>query len=372
MFAEIFGIVDSIIPSRTQFAKLLHIVLDKNVMVSTNLDIVVKVKCLTEDITTGMSEKMIVNRDSLKPVMQSIKKTKDIFFRPNLLVMNDAEQHLDTITEDKYPEYESLAGMDTDYRLLFSTSDIHLTETLIDRMLCMAKGIANDDYRPGLLGYIFDPAGHFIYTTNGHILFGTDYSSVADKIFDGEGNPETFTMMNIEKILRKVKKVNTVKVEDTSEWVRFTIYCDYYTIEIMTRKVESSISAEMIREVIPVESGDNNMILSSESIDSLVRLFGKVIGGVKFQKIDDDIVCTSIGEKAPAVYRIHDTESKFEAVGFNINYIKAISDFYRCSMMELNFADSSHAARANIFDNDDIAIVMPIRLPNEPVTIDKE
>ena len=372
MFAEIFGIVDSIIPSRAQFAQLLHIVLDKNVMVSTNLDIVVKVKCLTEDITTGMSEKMIVNRDSLKPVMQSIKKTKDIFFRPNLLVMNDAEQHLDTITEDKYPEYESLAGMDTDYRLLFSTSDIHFTETLIDRMLCMAKGIANDDYRPGLLGYIFDPAGHFIYTTNGQILFGTDYSSVADKIFDGEGNPETFTMMNIEKILRKVKKVNTVKVEDTDKWVRFTIYCDYYTVEIVTRKAESSISAEMIREVIPVESGDNNMILSSESIDSLVRLFGKVSGGVKFQKIDDDIVCTSIGEKAPAVYRIHDTESKFEAVGFNINYIKALSDFYRCSMMELNFADSSHAARANIFDNDDIAIVMPIRLPNQPVTIDKE
>lgn len=365
LLAEVYGIVESVIPSRTYLTALQYMVLDKEEMVATNLDIVVKVKTLSSEIAPS---KMIVKRDNLKSIIPTIKKTRDVVIGESTITVGDIEQHLD-IT-DEYPDYNDLAGMGSEYRFLFSTSDIHLTDTLIDRMICMAKGIDPNDYRPALIGYIFDPEGHFIYTTNGCILFGTDYSSVSNKVYMGEDNLETFTMPDISKILKKVKNIKTIKVEDTPNtedaggWVRFTIYCDNYTVEINARKILGTMLASTIHKVIPVGRGDNTLILSSESIDKIVGLFGKGPKGVKFQKIDNEIVCTAINTSSSTVYKIQDKESNFDTVGFNANYLKSISDFYRCSMVEFNFKTVSDGTRANIFDNDDIAVVMPIRLPN--------
>lgn len=361
LFAEVFGIVDSIIPKRTALVNLLSVVLEKRAMIATDLDTVVKVS-FNEDY---LSDTMIVKRDSLKPILSEIGKTREVVIKDNQISIDNASQLLETIPLDQYPVYDDLTDMnkEEEWRLLFDTNDIYFTKILLDRLISMAKAISPEEYRPGLRGYIFDPEGTFIYTTDGHMLFGTDYKSVANNIWTGD-NLDSFTMTDISKVLKKAKNVKTIKVEDISKWVRVTIYCDYYTIEITARKKEDTMAAKTIRKIIPVERGANTLQLTASVIDRLMSIFGKTkMKGVRFNKVGNEIECSDISKGIATVFKFTDEYSNFEEVGYNITFLKAITDFYACDLLELNFKDTQSAARANIFDNDDIAIVMPVRLP---------
>lgn len=360
LFSEVFGIVDSIIPKRTSLVNILSVVLEKRAMIATDLDTVVKVS-FNEDYLT---DTMIVRRESLKPILSVIGKTREIEIKDNQINIDNATQVLETIPLDQYPVYDDLRGMnkEEEWRLLFDTNDIYFTKILLDRLISMAKAISSEEYRPGLQGYIFDPEGTFIYTTDGHMLFGTDYKSVAYNVWAG-ANLDSFTMTDISKVLKKAKNVKTVKVEDISKWVRFTIYCDYYTIEITTRKKEGTMAASTIRRVIPKERGANTLQLTASAIDRLMSIFGKTaMKGVRFRKVGNEIECSDVNKSIATVFKFTDEYSNFEEVGYNITFLKAIADFYACDLLELNFKDTTGPARANIFDNDDIAIVMPVRI----------
>lgn len=360
LFSEVFGIVDSIIPKRTNLVMLLNILFDKNSMAATNLDTVVKVT-FNDDYISGET---VIDRDSIKSSIPAIKKSRDVTIRDNKIIYDDVEQVITVSDRDKYPEIGDLAGMGDNWSLIFDTSEIHFTNMLLNRLVSMAKGIAKEDYRADLMGYIFDPEEKYFYTTNGHMLFGTCYSSVAANI-GNDISPDTILFRNISPILKKMKNVNTMKMENSSEWVRFTFYCDAYIVKIATRKTDGNMKATTIRKIIPVERGDNTIQLSTKSIDKLMSVFSKTVTkGVKFSKVENTIECTEIGSKNPAIVTIQDEHSSFEDVGFNITYLKDICDFYECDLIEFNFMDNSHAVRANIFDNDDIAIVMPVRLSN--------
>ena len=162
LFAEIYGILKAVVPSKTAFAGLLSILKDKG-FCATNLDVTVAVVPKSEAID---GEPTVYSIDRIDPILHIIKEGKVVSFEENKVVVDDICYSLETRNKDSYPTLPDRIL----YEPLLVIDDAHIANEFVGKMIRMEKGAAKEDYRPTLLGYTIDPPNQRIITTDGHVM----------------------------------------------------------------------------------------------------------------------------------------------------------------------------------------------------------
>lgn len=355
LFAEIYGILKAVVPSKTSLPILRYILKDKG-FCATNLDIAVAVTPKSE-ATEGIS---VYSIDRIDPIIHIIKDGKEVVFEDDKVVVDDVCYSLETINRDDYPILPDRIL----YEPLLVIDEVALATTFVDKMISMAAGIAKEDYRPALNGYIIDPAKHRLLTTNGHVLYSVDYEMDMAYPYEGEYK-DTIAFKNVAKVLKKIKNINKFSIRYSEKYIYLHVDCDYYSVVIIASTTDGALPSTSFDKVIPNGPFDYKLILDKKMIETLFKTFGKTgLKGVEFEKVGDNLVCRSTNSemKTELSFPLDYPTDPIERVGFNISYLKDAFDFYGADIMEVDYNDAIHAARINSFDNGDVAIVMPIRL----------